>query len=99
MKFDNGKNLFDEFDAFWSSSLAESLIRGKPDNESVLETRITALSDLVDTTMKPIIFDADNGGRPEHIPFLISSWRGREFQRSNGRQNWSQEKFFIFRSK
>ena len=23
--------------------------------------------------MKPIIFDADNGGRPEHIPFLISS--------------------------
>ena len=74
LKFDNGKNLFDEFDAFWSSSLAESLIRGKPDNESVsLETRITALSDLVDTTMKPIMFDADNGGRPEHIPFLISS--------------------------
>ena len=74
LKLDNGKNLVNEFDAFWSSSLAESLIRGKPDNESVsLETRITALSDLVDTTMKPIIFDADNGGRPEHIPFLISS--------------------------
>ena len=63
-----------EFDGFWSSSLAESLIRGKPDNESVsLETRINALGDLVDTTTKPIMFDADNGGRPEHIPYLISS--------------------------
>ena len=64
----------EEFDGFWSSSLAESLIRGKPDNESVsLETRINALGDLVDTTIKPIMFDADNGGRPEHIPYLISS--------------------------
>ena len=54
----NGKmNTVEEFDGFWSSSLAESLIRGKPDNESVsLETRITALSDLADTTFKPIIF-------------------------------------------
>ena len=71
----NGKmNTVEEFDGFWSSSLAESLIRGKPDNESVsLETRITALSDLADTTFKPIIFDADNGGRLEHIPYLISS--------------------------
>lgn len=64
----------EEFDGFWSSSLAESLIRGKPDNESVsLETRINALGDLADTTIKPIMFDADNGGRPEHIPYLISS--------------------------
>ena len=71
----NGKmNTVEEFDGFWSSSLAESLIRGKPDNRSVsLETRITALSDLADTTFKPIIFDADNGGRLEHIPYLISS--------------------------
>ena len=74
VKSSDKEKKFEEFDGFWSSSLAESLIRGKPDNESVsLETRITALSDLMDTTIKPLMFDADNGGRPEHIPFLISS--------------------------
>lgn len=70
---EKNKNI-NEFDGFWSSSLAESLLRGKPDNESVsLETRISALSDLMDTTSKPVLFDADNGGRLEHLKFLISS--------------------------
>lgn len=74
LKSSSKESKVQEFDGFWSSSLAESLTRGKPDNESVsLETRITALSDLMDTTIKPVVFDADNGGRPEHIPFLISS--------------------------
>ena len=42
------KNKIIEFDAMWSSSLTESLIRGKPDNQSVeLSTRINALSDAL----------------------------------------------------
>ena len=68
------KNKFVEFDGFWSSSLTDSLLRGKPDNQSVdLNIRITALSEILDITSKPIIFDADNGGRIEHLPFTINS--------------------------
>ena len=64
----------DEFDGLWSSSLTESLIRGKPDNQSVsLSTRISALAELLDVTVKPVIFDADNGGRLEHMSYLINS--------------------------
>ena len=68
------KNKNYEFDAMWSSSLTESLIRGKPDNQSVeLSTRINALSDVLDLTTKPFIFDADNGGRIEHLPYTVNS--------------------------
>ncbi len=72
-KVSSAKNI-EEFDCLWSSSLTESLIRGKPDNQSVsLETRISALSELMDVTIKPVIFDADNGGRIEHLPYTINS--------------------------
>ena len=58
----------------WSSSLTESLMRGKPDNQSVeLSTRITALNELLDVTTKPVVFDADNGGRIEHMSYKINS--------------------------
>ncbi len=73
LKFEE-KNKNIEFDGMWSSSLTESLIRGKPDNQSVeLSTRINALSDVLDLTTKPFIFDADNGGRIEHLPYTINS--------------------------
>ena len=63
-----------EYDGMWSSSLTESLLRGKPDNQSVeLSTRIGALNEILDVTIKPIIFDADNGGRIEHLSYKISS--------------------------
>ena len=68
------RNKNEIFDAMWSSSLTESLIRGKPDNQSVeLSTRINALSDVLDITSKPFIFDADNGGRIEHLPYTVNS--------------------------
>ena len=58
----------------WSSSLTDSTLRAKPDNQSVDYTsRISGLSDMLDVTTKPIIFDADNGGRVEHLPFLIKA--------------------------
>ena len=68
------KNQLIGFDGFWSSSLADSLVRGKPDNQSVdLSTRISALNEILDITSKAIIFDGDNGGRIEHLPFTINS--------------------------
>ena len=67
-------NKFYEFDGMWSSSLTDSLTRGKPDNQSVdYSTRMLGLSEIMDVTTKPVIFDADNGGRLEHIPYLVKS--------------------------
>ena len=62
----------DHFDAMWSSSLTDSSIKGKPDNQALdLSSRFSGLGDLLDVTTKPLIFDADNGGRIEHLPFTI----------------------------
>lgn len=68
----NKKDL--EFDGMWSSSLTDSATKGKPDNSSVdFSSRITSLNEMMDVTSKPLIFDADNGGQLEHLPFLIRS--------------------------
>jgi|TARA_B100001964_G_C14236378_1_gene602663 phosphoenolpyruvate phosphomutase len=68
------KNKFLEFDGMWSSSLTDSALRGKPDNQSVdYSTRISGLNEILDVTTKPVIFDADNGGRIEHLPYMIKS--------------------------
>jgi phosphoenolpyruvate phosphomutase len=68
------KNEFLEFDGMWSSSLTDSTLRGKPDNQSVdYSTRINGLNDILETSLKPIIFDADNGGRIEHLPYLVKN--------------------------
>ena len=67
-------SIFFEFDGMWSSSLTDSALRGKPDNQSVdYSTRITGLNEIFEATTKPLIFDADNGGRIEHIPYMIKS--------------------------
>ena len=63
-----------EFDGMWSSSLTDSATKGKPDNSSVdFSSRITSLNEMMDVTTKPLVFDADNGGQLEHLPFLIRS--------------------------
>ncbi len=68
------KNNFQEFDGMWSSSLTDSALRGKPDNQSVdYSTRMSGLNEILDVTTKPIIFDADNGGRLEHIAFMVKT--------------------------
>ena len=52
----------------------DSFSRGKPDNQSVdYSTRISGLNEIMEVTSKPIIFDADNGGRVEHLKYLIHS--------------------------
>ena len=63
-----------EFDGMWSSSLTDSATKGKPDNSSLdFSARISSLNDMMDVTSKPLIFDADNGGQIEHLPFLVRS--------------------------
>jgi len=70
-KIDSGKTTY-QFDAMWSSSLTDSSIKGKPDNQALdFSSRFSGLGDLLDVTTKPLIFDADNGGRLEHLPFTI----------------------------
>tara|TARA_B100000768_G_C11248593_1_gene362967 strand:- start:27 stop:1331 length:1305 start_codon:yes stop_codon:yes gene_type:complete len=68
------KNKFFEFDGIWSSSLTDSAVRGKPDNQSVdYSTRLNGLNEILDVTSKPVVFDGDNGGRVEHIKYLVRS--------------------------
>ena len=68
------KNKIIEFDGMWSSSLTDSATKGKPDNSSVdFSSRISSINDMMDVTTKPLVFDADNGGQLEHLPFLVRS--------------------------
>ncbi len=68
------KNKNIEFDGMWSSSLTDSATKGLPDNSSLsFSARISSLNDIMDVTTKPVVFDADNGGQIEHLPYLIRS--------------------------
>jgi phosphoenolpyruvate phosphomutase len=60
------------FDGMWSSSLTDSASKGKPDIEAVdLTTRLQTLTDILECTTKPIIFDGDTGGKLEHFVFAV----------------------------
>lgn len=60
------------FDAVWSSSLTDSTNKGKPDIEAVDTTdRATTVSQIFEVTTKPMIYDGDTGGRPEHFVFTV----------------------------
>ncbi len=62
------------FDAMWSSSLTDATVRGKPDNEVVdHSTRLAGLNELFDVTTKPMLYDADTGGKPEHFAYTVRS--------------------------
>ena len=66
------KDKIEQFDAMWSSSLTDSSVKGKPDNQSLdFSSRFSGIGDILDVTTKPIIFDADNGGRLEHLSFSV----------------------------
>ena len=65
-------NVKHEFDAMWLSSLTDSTLKGKPDNESVdITSRLRTVNDILEVTTKPIIYDGDSGGLPEHFTFLV----------------------------
>lgn len=61
-----------QFDGMWASSLTDSTARGKPDIEAVdLTSRLGTLHDVLEVTTKPIVYDGDTGGRPEHFAFTV----------------------------
>ena len=60
----NGK----EYDAMWVSSLCDSVLKGKPDNEVVdFSSRVKTIEEILEVTTKPIIVDGDTGGQVEHF--------------------------------
>ena len=60
------------FDGIWSSSLTDSTSKGKPDIEAVdLTTRMQDLTNILECTTKPIIYDGDTGGKVEHFAFTV----------------------------
>lgn len=63
-----------EFDGMWGSSLTDSTAKGKPDIEAVdVSARMTTLNEVLEVTTKPIIYDADTGGQPEHFAFTVKT--------------------------
>jgi phosphoenolpyruvate mutase len=61
-----------EFDGMWASSLTDSTSKGKPDIEAVDTTaRMNTLNEVLEVTTKPIIYDGDTGGKPEHFAFTV----------------------------
>lgn len=64
-------NLY-QFDAMWLSSLCDSTARGKPDIELVdMTSRFRTISEIMEVTTKPIIFDGDTGGLTEHFVYTV----------------------------
>jgi len=62
----------EEFDGMWSSSLTDSTSKGKPDIEAVdLTTRLHSINDILECTTKPMIYDGDSGGKPEHFIYTV----------------------------
>ncbi|TVR21839.1 MAG: phosphoenolpyruvate mutase [Ilumatobacter sp.] len=69
---DDGLRL--EFDGMWSSSLTDSTSRGKPDIEAVdISSRLQMINEIFEVTTKPLVFDGDTGGKPEHFAFTVRS--------------------------
>jgi phosphoenolpyruvate phosphomutase len=63
-----------EFDGMWLSSLTDSTAKGKPDIEAVdVTSRLQTVSDILEVTTKPIVYDGDTGGKPEHFVFTVKT--------------------------
>ena len=63
-----------EFDGMWASSLTDATSKGKPDTEAVdTSARINTLNEIIEVTTKPIIYDGDTGGKPEHFQFTVKT--------------------------
>lgn len=70
--YNNENGTMDEFDGMWSSSLTDSTLNGKPDIEQLdLTTRLQSINYMLECTTKPLIFDGDTGGRPEHFQYTV----------------------------
>ena len=61
------------------NSLTDSASKGKPDIEQVDLTRLHAINDMLDITTKPMIYDGDTGGKPEHFQYTVRTLKDLEF--------------------
>lgn len=60
------------FDGMWASSLTDATARGLPDIEVVdVVSRLGSLGEVMQVTSKPVIYDADTGGKPEHFAYTV----------------------------
>ena len=62
------------FDGFWSSSLTDASLIGKPDIEVVdISKRLENINNIFEVTSKPLIMDIDTGGKIEHLSLNIKT--------------------------
>lgn len=59
------------FDGFWSGSLTDATVRGKPDDALDLTARVNGINEIFEVTTKPMIYNADSEGRLENFPFDV----------------------------
>jgi len=68
------KEFIKEFDGIWISSLTDSTAKGKPDIGCIdFTSRLNTINEILEVTTKPIIFDGDSGGEPEHFVYMIKT--------------------------
>lgn len=68
----NGRDRY--FDGFWSSSLTDASLMGKPDIEVVdISKRLENINNIFEVTSKPLIMDIDTGGKTEHLNLNIKT--------------------------
>lgn len=61
-----------QFDGFWSSSLTDSTKMGLPDIEALdVSRRLQNIDEIFEVTTKPLVIDADTGGKPEHFALKV----------------------------
>ena len=54
--------------------LTDSPAKGKPDIEAVDTTsRLNTLNEIMEVSSKPIIYDGDTGGKPEHFVYTVQN--------------------------
>ena len=74
VKLTDKENKIVEFDGMWARSLTDSTSRGKPDIEAVdFSSRAITLNEVFEVTTKPVIYDADTGGKTEHFTFTVKN--------------------------
>ena len=67
-------NKLHQFDGFWSSSLTDSTEMGKPDIEAIsISNRLDNINNIFDVTTKPLVMDADTGGKAEHFELNVKT--------------------------
>ncbi len=63
-----------EYDGMWLSSLTDSTIKGRPDTEYVdMTSRMATVQEIFEITTKPVIYDGDTGGLPEHFAMKVKT--------------------------